>query len=38
NGMEMVVAYIAMLLALFFFGAGRYLSADYWIRHGWERR
>ncbi|RMF80105.1 MAG: DoxX family protein, partial [Nitrospirae bacterium] len=33
NGMEMVVAYIAMLLALFFFGAGRYLSADYWIRH-----
>lgn len=38
NGMELVVAYIIMLSALFFWGGGRYLSADYWIRHGWESK
>ncbi len=31
NGIEMGVTYFVMLLALFFIGSGRYLSADYWI-------
>ena len=31
NGIEFIVAYFAMLLALFFIGGGRYVSADYWI-------
>ncbi|HBB40566.1 MAG: hypothetical protein COW73_07800 [Nitrospirae bacterium CG18_big_fil_WC_8_21_14_2_50_70_55] len=38
NGVEMVVAYILMLTALFFWGGGRYLSCDYWLRRGWETR
>ncbi len=38
NGIELVVAYIIMLTALFFWGGGRYLSADYWIRHWWETK
>lgn len=34
NGVEFAVTYFVMLLSLFFSGAGRYLSADYWIaRH-----
>lgn len=32
NGIEFAVTYAVMLLALFFTGAGRYVSADYWIR------
>ncbi len=31
NGIEFAATYFAILLALFFMGAGRYLSADYWI-------
>jgi len=31
NGIEWAVTYFIMLLALFFTGGGRYLSADYWI-------
>ncbi|UCE88372.1 MAG: DoxX family protein [Pseudomonadota bacterium] len=31
NGIEFAATYFIMLLALFFIGAGRYLSADYWI-------
>jgi len=31
NGMEFAVTYFVMLLVLFFFGAGRYLSLDYYI-------
>lgn len=31
NGIEFAATYFVMLLALFFFGAGRYVSADYWI-------
>ncbi len=31
NGIEFATTYFVMLLALFFFGAGRYVSADYWI-------
>lgn len=32
NGIEFAVTYFIMLLALFFMGAGRYVSADYWFR------
>jgi len=31
NGIEFAATYFIMLLALFFLGAGRYLSVDYWI-------
>lgn len=31
NGIEWPATYFVMLLALFFMGGGRYLSADYWI-------
>lgn len=31
NGIEFAATYFVMLLALFFLGAGRYLSLDYWI-------
>ena len=31
NGIEWAATYFIMLLALFFLGGGKYLSADYWI-------
>lgn len=31
NGIEFAVTYFIMLLVLFFIGAGKYLSVDYWI-------
>lgn len=31
SGIEFAATYFVMLLVLFFFGAGRYLSVDYWI-------
>jgi uncharacterized membrane protein YphA (DoxX/SURF4 family) len=31
NGIEFAVTYLIMLLALFFIGAGKYVSLDYWI-------
>ncbi len=31
NGIEFAVTYSLMLLILFFMGAGRYLSIDYWL-------
>ena len=31
NGIEFAATYFIMLLALFFIGGGRYVSADYWI-------
>ena len=31
NGVEFAVTYLIMLLVLFFTGAGKYLSIDYWI-------
>lgn len=31
NGIEFAATYFIMLLALFFMGAGRFLSIDYWI-------
>jgi hypothetical protein len=32
NGIEFAATYFIMLLALFFMGGGRYVSADYWIK------
>ncbi|MEW6169182.1 MAG: DoxX family protein [Pseudomonadota bacterium] len=32
NGIEFAATYLVMLLSLFFTGAGRYVSVDYWIR------
>jgi uncharacterized membrane protein YphA (DoxX/SURF4 family) len=37
NGIEWAATYFVMLLALFFIGAGRYLSADYWIAARFRR-
>lgn len=34
NGIEFAATYFVMLLTLFFIGAGRYLSLDYWIARG----
>jgi len=31
NGIEFAATYFIMLLALFFTGAGRYVSVDYWV-------
>ena len=32
NGIEFAATYFVMLLVLFFIGAGRYVSIDYWLR------
>jgi uncharacterized membrane protein YphA (DoxX/SURF4 family) len=32
NGIEFAATYFVMLLALFFIGAGRYVSVDHWIK------
>ena len=32
GGVELAVTYFVMLLALFFTGAGKFFSFDYWIR------
>ena len=34
NGIQFAVLYFGMLLSLFFTGAGRWLSLDYWISRG----
>jgi uncharacterized membrane protein YphA (DoxX/SURF4 family) len=36
NGIEFAATYFIMLLALFFIGAGRYVSLDYWIARNWR--
>ena len=33
NGIEFAATYFVMLLALFFMGAGRWFSVDYWIKN-----
>lgn len=38
NGIEFAATYFIMLLSLFFTGAGRYLSADYWIDSRFKTR
>jgi putative oxidoreductase len=37
NGIEFAATYFIMLLVLFFQGAGRYLSLDYWIARGYRQ-
>ncbi len=32
NGIEFAATYFIMLLVLFFYGAGNYVSADYWLK------
>ena len=34
NGIEFATTYFVMLLALFYLGAGRWVSVDYWA---WRR-
>lgn len=33
NGIEFAATYLIMLLILFFYGAGRYVSLDYWFKN-----
>jgi uncharacterized membrane protein YphA (DoxX/SURF4 family) len=37
NGIEFGATYFVMLLALFFSGAGRFVSVDYWIGRWLDR-
>jgi uncharacterized membrane protein YphA (DoxX/SURF4 family) len=37
NGIEFAATYFVMLLVLFFIGAGRFFSMDYWIRRAFMR-
>ena len=37
NGIEWAATYFVMLLALFFIGAGRYVSIDHWISRAFRR-
>ena len=37
NGIEFAATYFLMLLVLFFYGGGRYLSIDYWIARHYGR-
>jgi uncharacterized membrane protein YphA (DoxX/SURF4 family) len=36
NGIEFAATYFIMLLVLFFIGAGKYFSLDYWIARKWR--
>lgn len=36
NGMQLAITYFIMLLVLFFFGGGRYVSVDYWLSKGFR--
>ena len=36
NGIEFAATYFIMLLVLFFIGAGKYFSLDYWIARKWQ--
>ena len=38
NGIEFAATYFIMLLVLFFYGAGRYVSADYWFSRWLQAR
>ena len=37
NGIEFAATYFVMLLTLFFTGAGRWFSLDYWIARRWRQ-
>lgn len=36
NGIEFAATYFIMLLPLFFWGSGRYVSVDYWLSRRFE--
>jgi uncharacterized membrane protein YphA (DoxX/SURF4 family) len=36
NGIEFAATYFLMLLVLFFYGAGRYASIDYWLNRKFQ--
>ena len=38
NGIEFAATYLIMLLVLFFYGAGRYVSLDYWLDKSWRAK
>jgi putative oxidoreductase len=38
NGIEFAVTYLIMLLILFFYGAGRYVSMDYWFKNWLQKQ
>lgn len=38
NGIEFAVTYFILLLMLFFYGAGRYVSLDYWFNSWWKKQ
>lgn len=38
NGVEFAATYFVMLLMLFFTGAGRYISVDYWLHQRFRRQ
>lgn len=38
NGIEFAATYFVMLLMLFFSGAGRYISIDYWHARHWAKQ
>jgi uncharacterized membrane protein YphA (DoxX/SURF4 family) len=37
NGIEFAATYFIMLLVLFFYGPGRYISLDYWLARHFRR-
>lgn len=37
NGVEFAVTYLFMLLVLFFYGGGRYVSLDFYLKRWWNR-
>ena len=37
NGVEFAVTYLIMLLSLFFSGAGRYTSVDFYLKRLWQK-
>ncbi len=38
NGVEFSVVYFILLFTLFFIGAGRYVSCDYWLMRGYRQK
>jgi len=38
NGIEFAATYFILLLMLFFYGAGRYVSLDYWLKSWWIKQ
>lgn len=38
NGVEFVITYFVLLLVLFFYGGGRYVSVDYWLKRYFDKK